>query len=193
MPVCLSCQGWYDGQVSIAEKMWTKPGGGTLRGNRLDAILLAEALQFADELNGEPVLARHAFGVLPDRITQRLGPSGIVEDAHALGHQIGGHAGSITETGQGPNDSNDDHPVVARQDASDAVSVAGQQRGHRTLQCGARGSSYTEGRTTSPPAVAAGRRPLETRPSPAEPLWFRLGRVMCSAARATSRNHARSP
>lgn len=68
--------------------------------DRLDTIFLAERLDTTDELDLEVVLVGLLFGVVPDRLTQRLSELGEVEDAHTSLVQLSRHRPRVRDVGK---------------------------------------------------------------------------------------------
>jgi len=92
--------------------------------HRLDLVLFAEVL-LPHVVDGQAVRCRQRLGVGLDRIGQRLGKLGEVENTNPPFAQVGGHAVGIAEHRQGPLHN---HPVIARQHPSDLLGVPFSQQ-----------------------------------------------------------------
>lgn len=86
----------------------------------LDPIFLPETLPAAHELNLDGVVGRDTFHVLAQRLAQRLGPLGIVEDPDAVGVKIACDPAGVAPTRHRPLDND---PVVARQNPGDLILI----------------------------------------------------------------------
>ena len=101
--------------------------GSALLDDGLDAFFLAYTLGLAQVLDGESVCGGNGFGVGADAIAPPLRPLRVVEDAYPCGVEETGHAGRVTDLGQGAVD---DHPVVAGHGALDLSRVPIEKRCH---------------------------------------------------------------
>jgi len=101
--------------------------GSALLDDGLDAFFLAYTRGLAQVLDGESVCGGNGFGVGADAIAPPLRPLRVVEDAYPCGVEETGHAGRVTDLGQGAVD---DHPVVAGHGALDLSRVPIETRCH---------------------------------------------------------------
>lgn len=115
----------------------------------LDAVLLAKGIDVTDELDLQPVLLRHGFGVLPDLVPQGLGELREVEDSHLAPVELPGERPGMSDVRER---SHDEDPVKARKHAAKAVRVSIDERGHGV-------SGWRSGARVPP------QFPLPTRPS----------------------------
>jgi hypothetical protein len=88
--------------------------------------LLFPHIPLAKELDLDSVLLGQPFGVFLQSVVVGLGKPRIVEDAHLMGVEVGGHAFSKTNAGKGAKDEN---PVVAGENASDLMGMSFRQKG----------------------------------------------------------------
>ena len=95
--------------------------------DRLDAVLLTERLDVADELDREAMLPSESFCVLADRFAQRPGELGEVEDPDVALGELPRHRLSVADVGQGALQ---EEAVEAGDHAADDVGVAVSQ--HRS-------------------------------------------------------------
>lgn len=104
----------------------------------------SERLDVADELDRQAVLGAHTLGVVADRLTQRLGEGGVVEDPDVALAQLPRHRLSMRDIGQR---SLDEDAVEARDHATDGASLAFGQHGSARQE-----SSILSSRLPGPPA-----------------------------------------
>ena len=102
----------------------------TLGDDLPDALLFAEVLGLADELDLKPVFSRQLLGVLADLPTQRLRPFGVIEDPDVPGHQKAGHRTGMADLRKGSRDYN---AVKTGQDSMDPIGKAFREWGHDVL------------------------------------------------------------
>src|SRR5436190_19963633 len=74
----------------------------------------------AQELDIDPLLLRHSFSIISNRITQGFGKTGIIEDANVLFFQEARHPRRITQLWQR---SQNDQAIVAGDSASNLVLI----------------------------------------------------------------------
>ena len=96
----------------------------TLFQHGLDLVFLAEIL-LAHVVNLETAGRRQLFGIGLDGIGQRFGELSEIEDPDIAFRQVCRHSIGVTEDRQSPLH---DHPVIARQHASDLLGVTLRQQ-----------------------------------------------------------------
>jgi len=63
----------------------------------LDPVFLAERLELADEFDLKPSLGSQSLGVGANRVTQRLGPTGVVEQPDTPIAEVAGHRPGVAD------------------------------------------------------------------------------------------------
>src|ERR1039457_4623138 len=86
-----------------------------------DPVFLPKALLSAHKLDRHPLFGGDPLHVCPQRLAQRLGPLGVIEDPELVLVEVVGHPAGVTPAGHRPLD---DDPVVAGENPSDLIFVS---------------------------------------------------------------------
>ena len=90
------------------------------RNDLLDTVIFAESMEFADELNFNPVFRSNPFRILPNLLCKGLREIRIIKNADVVGFHICGHCISMAPV---RDVSLDDHAIIAGNDAKNFISV----------------------------------------------------------------------
>jgi hypothetical protein len=105
-----------------------------MREDLLDQVLFA-GITGAEELDGQPRVGCQSLGMAADRIAERLGELGGVEEADLVVEEVARGRLSVADVGGRPSD---DHPIQAGQDTGDLLGMPFDEVNHGQLGVGGR-------------------------------------------------------